>query len=232
MQNAVRKLRLALEIASSPAIAIDCFGGPAAKRIWQKLTARHPRFPLVGAKTFGAALQKIGPTNQLFTGSRFEMFRRRARKGEKAGYRFSEIDPTHHFDEILAVNTSSSTRQGKSMPASYTDPKQVRRHAPDPGHWFGIFDKSGTLRAYAHAPVFGDAFVFSRILGDARFFDDGIMYLLVRETMLEMARRRDSDGHPNWAFYDMFLGANPGLAEFKRRSGFRPARAQWRWVEK
>lgn len=232
MQNGVRKLRLALEIMRSPAITVDCFGGPAAKRIWQTLTARHPKFPLLRRKTFGAALQKIGPTSELFTGGRFEMFRRKARKAEKAGYRFSEIDPTKHFDEILAVNTSSATRQGKSMSPNYTDPKQVRRHAADPGHWFGIFDKSGTLRAYSHAPVFGDAFIFSRILGDARFFDEGIMYLLVRETISEMARRRDRNGHPNWAFYDMFLGAKTGLAEFKRRSGFNPTRVQWRWAEK
>jgi hypothetical protein len=38
-------------------------------------------------------------------------------------------------------------------------------------------------------------------------------------------------GAPSWAMYDTLWGAQPGLAEFKRRLGFSPYRVEWRWSE-
>jgi hypothetical protein len=226
------KLGLALEILRSPLITVDCFGGPSARRAWRAFTAPHPKLPLVGRKTFGVALQRIAPRDKLFAGGRFKTFRYNVRQAEKAGYRFSRIDPAERVEEIMAINRSALFRQGKRMHDSYTDPDRVRRASGDRGQWFGVEDRDGVLRAYCYAPVIGQVFVFSRILGDAQFLEHSIMYLLVRDTIREMAARREMSGSPDYAMYDMFLGANPGLIEFKRRSGFDPVRVRWRWVEK
>ena len=226
------KIQVIWETVRAPRLTIDCFGGDYAKLVWQVFTQRHPKFPLMRRNTFGTALQKMPAADKVLGGGAYKTMRSNIRKAQKCGYTFRAIRPEDHCDDVMAVNLSSIERQGKALDSSYTDLNAVRAYHAQPGDWFGVFDREDTLQAYTHVPVIGDVFVFSRILGNAALLNDGIMHMLVGETLREMAAKKDVSGHPNWAMYDMFIGGGPGLREFKRRTGFRPYRVTWKWVEK
>lgn len=220
------------ETVRNPKLVIDCFGDAYAKEIWSTFNERHPNFPLMRRKTFGAAMREIPSREQILDGPQFATTRRAVRKAEKAGYTFRSMRAADYFEQIIAVNRSSEERQGRPISLSYTDLKQVEAYNAQPGDWYGVFDKNGQLQAYTHVPIFGDAFLFSRILGNRTFLNDGIMHLLVAETLRVMGEKRDAAGHPNWAMYDMLIGAGAGLREFKRRTGFHPRRVRWRWINR
>jgi hypothetical protein len=155
---------------------------------------------------------------------------RKIRKAVANGYTFRRIDALDHLDDILSINCSSAHRQGKPIAPHYLDEAAVRKVAEQNPLSFGIFDRNGRLVAYAHTPIFGEVVVFSRILGHCSDLKCGVMYLLVHETLMHMRQRYLGDGHPRWAFYDMYLGARPGLRQFKDEAGFRPYRVVWEWV--
>lgn len=226
------KIRLILEVLRSPRVSIDVFGSRYSRETFEQFVSRHPRMPLFRLKTFGVELRDMAvPTEALFSGSRFELLRRKVRKAERLGYTVRRIGPADHAEEILAINRSAEMRQGERLPPYYVDEAEVRRYHLQPGHWFGVFDADGRLRAYCHAPIPGDFFLYSTILGDAARLDDGIMYLLVAQTTAYMHGRLLRRGYPRWAMYDMHIGGQEGLRQFKRRTGFRPARVSWRWRE-
>jgi len=226
----VQKLSLVLEVLKAPRQTIRCFGDTDARDIFDYFTSRHPKLPIFRRKTFGPALREIPKDPaEVQDGSQFSQMRRKVRKARKAGYRFAPIDPLRHFDDILRVNLSSESRQGEEMPAEYVDPDRVREEMSRSGEWFGVFAPDDRLAAYAYVPVFGETFVFWKILGSADALDDGVMYLLVAEVLEEMARRRQHNEGPRWAMYDMYIGGGNGLREFKRRTGFAPRRVTWRW---
>jgi hypothetical protein len=52
------------------------------------------------------------------------------------------------------------------------------------------------------------------------------MYLLLLEIICRLIEEREVD----YFMYDTFLGAQPGLRDFKRRVGFRPYRARYELV--
>jgi hypothetical protein len=222
------KRRLVLDVLRAPRVTIDCFGGDYSRSIYQAFNQRHPKLPLFRFKTFGVMLR---PVTEPFGGGKYEMMRRKVRVAERQGYSTREIQPDMHFCQILAVNRSSEARQGLRMSDDYINEKEVSLHNKKPGPWFGLFDQQGTLRAYSHTPILGDYFVYNRILGHASLVRHGIMYLLVRNTLLYMQDHRDRHGYPTWAMYDMYIGGRKGLREFKHRTGFAPARVSWRWIE-
>lgn len=154
----------------------------------------------------------------------------RVRRAKKLGHVVEAFDPAEHLEAIMRINTSAGERQGKEVSSGYTDQAQVERYNSRPGAWFGAFDSDHVLRAYTHVPVFRDFFLYSRILGEAARLDDGIMYLLVHDTIEHMSTQFAETGFPHWAMYDMYIGGTDGLRQFKRRSGFTPARVTWRWI--
>jgi hypothetical protein len=157
--------------------------------------------------------------------------RRKVRKAKKAGFMFRQIVPLDHFDEIMEINNSAAERNGSRMSSDYIDPDIVRQEMGRSGDWYGVFDHSGVLRAYAYVPVFGDTFVFWKILGHHAHLDQGLVYYLVHDTLMVMGQRRQRDGYPTWGMYDMYIGGPDGLRDFKRRTGFLPRRVKWRWID-
>lgn len=229
---AYKKLQLVLDVLRSERITIDCFGDNGAKYIWSYFTKRHPRLPIFRLKTFGASLREI-PLNpeEIASGSQYELMRRKVRKAKKAGFTFRQIRPADHFDEIMEINGSATERNGSRMTDDYVDPVLVREEMERPGDWYGVFDSEDMLRAYVYVPIFGDAFVFWKILGHHAYLEHGLVYMLVHETLAVMSERRRQAGSPLWGMYDMYIGGPDGLREFKRRNGFLPRRVDWRWVD-
>jgi hypothetical protein len=221
-----------LAVLRAPRVRIALYGGDEAKAVYRAFTARHRVFKVTKAKRWGVALVRLPASfDEYLAGGSMKNLRYERKRAEKAGYRYALISPHDHLDEILKINQSAPTRQGRAMSGSYLDPEQVAQ-AFRTRVISGIFDANGHLRAYADVPAIGDAFVFSRLLGHADDLEHGIMYLLVSEvirTYIEAAGQANLS--PKWAMYDTFWGASSGLAFFKERLGFRPYTVDWAWLE-
>jgi hypothetical protein len=218
------------EVLTSEKVSIAMYGGPEVGATFRRFTAPHRLVPFLQRKSWGAALLCVPEAPELYlVGSGYELVRRKRKKALRAGYAFRRVSATEHAHEMLAINRSAGQRQGKSMHPQYLDQAAVMSFCESIREVYGVFDGSGRMVAYAHAPMLGDVFCFSRLLGDARTLDDGTMYLLITEVVLDKMRLRGVPGAPLWAMYDMYWGGRAGLREFKRRLGFRPYRVTWLW---
>ncbi len=228
--NPFQAVQRAWEILQSDKIELRLYGDSGSKNVYKKFTSPHRLVPVIGAKEFGAALFKLpASVDDYLVGRKFEYVRRQRRKATKAGFYFDQFHAPDFVNAILRVNTSASRRQGREISASYIDESAVTDFCAHANNTYGIFDSRKELVAYVYVPVLGDICLFSRILGHADFLQFGIMYLLVTETIVKMIERRCEAGYPDWAMYDMFWGASPGLRFFKEKLGFRPYRVKWHW---
>ena len=219
-------------VLRAPRVRIAMSGEEEARAAFRSFTARHPRFKVTGAKRWGVALVPLPATfDEYLAGPSKEYLRRQRRRAEKAGYRYAVVTPRDRLPEILAINRSAPSRQGRAMATSYVDPTRVAETFAARPSLHGILDAQGTLRAYADVSRFGDVIVFSRILGHADDLEHGPMYLLVSEVIRSWVERRGANASPAWAMYDTFWGASSGLAYFKERCGFRPYTVEWVWSD-
>lgn len=222
-----------MAVYRSPRIRIEMYGDAHARRIYRAFSARHHRFRFTRAKRWGVALIRLPATmDEYLAGSSRELLRRKRRAAEKGGFRYAQVAAADHIDEILAINLSSPTRQGRSLPGYYLDREHVEETFRDRPMIHGILDPDGRLRAYAWVPRAGNFILFETLLGHADDLETGVMYLLMSEVIRSTIATRDQDGSPEWAMYDTFWGAAPGLAYFKERLGFKSYTVDWVWVDR
>ena len=222
-----------MTVLRAPRVRIEVYGDQHARRIYRAFVARHRVFKMTRAKRWGVALIRLPETmDEYLAGSSKELLRRKRRAAERAGYRYALLAAADHIDEILAINLSSPTRQGRGLPAYYLDREHVAATFSDRPEIHGILDSAGRLRAYAWVPRAGDFVLLETLLGHADDLDAGVMYLLISEVIGSTIRQRDANGSPGWAMYDTFWGAAPGLSYFKERTGFRPYTVDWAWVDR
>jgi hypothetical protein len=208
-------------------------GDAHARRLFRAFSARHRRFKVTQAKRWGVALIHLPPTiEEYLGGSSRALLRQKRRLAQRAGFRYSLVAAADHIDEILAINISSPTRQGRPLPGYYLDREHVEQTFRDRPTIHGILDASGHLRAYAWVPMAGDIVIFETLLGHADDLETGVMYLLISEVVGAAIASRDATGSPDWVMYDTFWGAAPGLVYFKERLGFKSYTVDWTWVER
>jgi hypothetical protein len=191
-------------------------------------TRPHPRYKVFRNKTMGIALIDLS-TFGGHTGGYLHSVRRsghagpQSRKATARGYRLRRIDRNDHVDEIHAIHTSCAQRQGRPMDESYLVKKSAYEDAP---HFecYGVFDADGRLAAYCSMGRYGNFVATDQLMGYKN--QDGIMYLLLLTIICRLIEEREVD----YFMYDTFLGAQPGLRDFKRRVGFRPYRARYELV--
>lgn len=153
--------------------------------------------------------------------------RRRALRAERLGYVFAEVDFSRHADDIFAINTSLTERQGRPMTDGYTtnrrrsplsvDQTRCARHRT---HTYGIL-KRDKLVAYLTLHRAGDLAMVSMILGHGDHFDAGIMFLLMQGVVGKQA------GSGGYFFYNVHSSGKDGLRWAKERYGFRPTDIEW-----
>lgn len=151
--------------------------------------------------------------------------RKRADRAERRGYVFNRIKRHLHPDEIFAINTSASHRQGREMAAGYRQPVSTeplpdypcRRHGV---HTYGVFHGE-TLVAYAFIYRSGDLALVSQILGHAQHLDQEVMYLLVQGVV------QWESPLGGFLVYNRYDSGSDGLRFFKDRCGFAPTRVEW-----
>jgi hypothetical protein len=231
--NPEQAFRLALELSRLPGVRIDLWGGEGCRQVYRSFIRPHPRFPLVQRKRHGVALVAVPDTfaGYLAGGARQAVRTNRKRALER-GYTFRRINPMEHMDEILAINSSTEARQGRPMEDGYLVSKAVRASFERAPSVFGVVDRKEALCAYLDLRTCGDVAILSRLLGHAELLDEGIMYLIVTETIRELIDQRRETGSPSWVMYDTWFGGRPGIRYFKQRLGFAPYRVRWRWVDR
>lgn len=151
--------------------------------------------------------------------------RKRAARCAAHGYAFTPFARHEHVDAIHAINTSLRERQGRPMSTGYLnrpvygpDEYTCRRHRINP---YGIFSDTGKLVAYAFIYRSGELALVSQILGHGDHLDQGVMHLLLRETVWA----ENSEG--GFLVYNRHDSGRPGLRQFKEWFRFRPTRIEW-----
>lgn len=209
------KARLHFDTALNPDLV------PRAHRLFTK---PHPRYRVVSNKSLGVALINLRAfaNGQAYLHS----LRQRghagyhSRRARERGYTVAEIDRNDYIDDIYQVNTSLEERQGRPMDPAY-GVKTEHYDASDGLRHFGVLDKLGRLVAYGDVGIYGDFAALNRSLGLKN--SDGVMYFL----LADVACRLIDDGHLNYFMYDTYLGALPGLRNFKKKLGFQPYRIHY-----
>jgi hypothetical protein len=219
--------RLACEIVRLPRaqLKFDSALNPELVRTtYACFTKRHPRYPLFRNKSLGIALIKLSEfktsAEYLQTIQAKDLGAHHSKKALSRGYVFREINRNDYIEDIYAINTSLEQRQGRPMDPAYFQ-KQLQYEDVESFRYYGVLAADGRLMAYCDVGIYGNFAATDRILG--YHSNDGIMYLL----LFEIACRLIDEGHLHYLMYDTFLGAQPGLRNFKRKLGFRPYRIRY-----
>jgi hypothetical protein len=152
--------------------------------------------------------------------------RKRSDRSWRLGYRFVEILRHEHADDLHAINTSTSHRQGRPMSDGYWQRPSI---TPDPiwgcarhgVHPYGVLSAGSALVAYLWLYRAGDLALVSQILGHADHLRNDVMYLLM-QGMLERERLS-----PGYVVYNRHDSGTDGLRYFKERIGFERTRVVW-----
>jgi hypothetical protein len=220
--NLFDHLRLIGDIARLPRarLRFDAALNPALiQRTHALFTMPHPRYRLVRHKTLGIALIDMrayaSGADYLHALRHKDNAGYQSRRARRRGYSVEEIDRNDYVDDIHRINTSLAERQGRPMDPAYAD-KIERYFAVDSFRYFGVLDRDRRLAAYCDVGIYGDFAATDRLLGYKN--SSGVMYLL----LADIACRLIDDGRYNYFMYDTYLGAKPGLREFKKKLGFQP----------
>src|SRR5450759_1272883 len=109
----------------------------------------------------GVALLRLPASQEEYLVSSSRLARRKRARALAAGFRYAAVAPMEHIDEILEVNRSSPSRQGRPRPSVYVTRDEVLAKIGTRPVIHAIFDTNGRLRAYADVLDIGDAFTFS-----------------------------------------------------------------------
>jgi hypothetical protein len=187
-------------------------------------SGRHPRYKVIGAKTFGVALMalnEVSGAEDYLADRRYA--RRRVRRATRLGYRTELFDAFAHQQDLLAIHASLPERQGRPIDPSYLDPDAQPRRGPHVDYLGVLLD--GTVVAYSRLDYVGDTAGLGRIMGHGDHLDNGVMWLLMSAIVEHVKSTRPQ---ARWLFYDTFFGAPAGLRAFKTNAGFRPYYVRWR----
>lgn len=202
----------------------SCISPCQINAIYKNFTRRHPRYPLIKNKTMGIALIDLSnfknSAEYLATVKKKDYAAYHGKIARRRGYSVKRINRNDFVHEIYEIHTSLDSRQGRPMDSPYLTLQTVYDEAP-PFQCYGVFNREGRLMGYCSFGQFGNFAATERILGHKN--NDGFMYLL----MLEIVCRLIDHGALRFFMYDTFMGAQPGLKNFKKRIGFQPYRVSY-----
>jgi hypothetical protein len=222
------RARLLLQLTRLPVARLRFESGIGAepiRRAHALFTRPHARYKVIGNKTMGMAVLDLKafdgePDAYLATVKRSGHAGPQSKKAAARGYRVRRIDRNEHVDDIHAIHTSSTERQGRPMDSNYLERKEAYE---DQAHFecLGVFDADDRLAAYCSMARYGNFVATDQLMGYKN--QDGVMYLLLSTIICRLIEEGDVD----WFMYDTFLGAKTGLRDFKRRVGLQPYRVRY-----
>jgi len=206
----------------------DPFYEQVVQSFYRDARRRHPRFPLIRNLQYGVALFPLPKKREDYLGLIEASARRNIKKALRLGYSVSPIDFNRHRAEIVAIIRSAPARQGPmpdglmsgEIPEISDPPSRTSFH--DYIH-LGV-KKDGELRAYCSCFVAGELFSVNDIFGHDAYQSDGIVPLLLTETVGYAITH-----HPQakYCMYDKYFGASTTLRRFKKKFGFLPHKVEW-----
>jgi hypothetical protein len=217
-----RLLRAGAELHRMPRAHLEFRSELNAENIrstYHAFTKPHPRYRLIKNKTVGIALIDLRkfktPADYLDTVRKRDFAGYHARRCIARGYQVRDIDRNCFIDEIHAINNSAETRQGRPMDDIYRTKVTSFEDYPNYGY-VGVMDNREQLLGYCNFAVLGNFAATERLIGYKN--NDGFMYLLLTEIICSLIEKKTV----NYLMYDTYLGAQPGLRNFKRKLGFSP----------
>lgn len=217
-----RLLRAGAEAYRLPRVQLDFHSAIQPEHIratHRTFTKPHPRYRLIKNKTVGIALIDLRkfktPEDYLATVRKKDFAGYHARRATSRGYRVRHISRNCFIDAIHEINNSSGTRQGRPMDDAYRIKQTSFTDYPHYAY-FGILDKRERLVGYCNLAILGNFAATERFIGNKN--NDGFMYLLLMEIICSLIEQKAV----NFLMYDTYLGAQPGLRNFKRKLGFSP----------
>jgi hypothetical protein len=220
-------VKAALALLKLPKARLDFYSCIAPCRIqatYKNFTRRHSRYPLIKNKTMGIALIDLSnfksSAEYLATVKQKDYAAYHGKIARRRGYTVRKIDRNNHIQEIHEINTSLDARQGRPMDMPYLTLQTEYDNGP-PFQCYGVFDIEGRLMGYCSFGTYGNFAATERILGHKN--NDGFMYLLLLEIICSLI----DQGALRFFMYDTFMGAQPGLKNFKKRIGFQPYRVSY-----
>jgi len=208
----------------------DPFFEKMTKTFFKDVTKPHPKMPIFGKLTRGAAINILTGDFSDYLKSIESSGMRNIKKAKRLGYTFARIEFNDYIDGVWDIRKSAPVRQGAmaadfmdTRPEEQTNPKSANLYHDYP--YFGIFDEKGVLAAYAGCCLAGDVIELSHFYGHAEHQKNGVVPLVIvsiAEYVLE--------NHPNIKayMYDGYIGASPTLKRFKKKFGFLPHHVKWR----
>lgn len=187
-------------------------------------TSRHPRYRVIANKTMGIALIDLSkfntPADYLATVKRKDYAGYHAKRAKARGYWVAPINRNEHVDAIHRINTSAESRQGRPMDEAYIVKETAFYDFPHIDY-LGVMDQAGQLMGYCNVANLGNFVATEKLIGIKN--GDGFMYLLLTEIVCRLIKEKKV----SYLMYDTYLGAQPGLRNFKRKLGFAPYRARY-----
>ena len=201
---------------------------PDINEMFLHFTKPHPRYKIIRNKSVGMAIVDLSGfadrSAYLSSVSRKDQGAYHGKRALRRGFIFQEIDQNSYIDDIHAINTSVSERQGRPMDPAYFERPTHYDKKPH-FRYFGILNSDGALVAYCNIATYGNFAATDRLLGYKN--NDGTMYLLLVEIICKLI----DDSQVQYFMYDTFLGAQEGLRNFKRRLGFQPYRVHYSLIQ-
>jgi hypothetical protein len=217
-----RLLRAGAEIHKMPRAQLEFHSKLHPEHInatHRTFTKPHPRYRLIKNKTVGIALIDLRkfktPADYLDTVRKRDFAGYHARRATSRGYQVRHIARNCFIDDIHEINNSAETRQGRPMDGVYRIKQTSFEDYPHYAY-FGIMDKSEKLVGYCNLAILGNFAATERVIGHKN--NDGSMFLLLTEMICSLIEQKTV----NFLMYDSYLGAQPGLRNFKHRLGFSP----------
>lgn len=152
--------------------------------------------------------------------------RKRASRSARLGYVSTEIlRRSLYVDDVFAVNTSLTERQGRPMTAGYLERPSASELDPITcdRHWTRMFATllDETLVAYSVVIRAGDLALVSQILGHGEHLKSDVMFLLFESVIDALA------GTDVAIVYNRADSGDVGLQYFKEKLGFEPREVTW-----
>jgi hypothetical protein len=227
IKNFLRLCKIAMQAIRLPKVKLEFTQSsdvPDMHEIFSHFTKPHPRFKIIRNKSVGMALVDLSEFSNrqayISSISRKDQGAYHGKRALRRGFTFHEIDRNAYIDDIHAINTSTTERQGRPMDPAYFEKPSFYEKRPN-FRYFGVLDPDGVLVAYCNIATYGNFSATDQLLGHKN--NDGTMYLL----LVEIICRLIDDREVQYFMYDTFLGAQDGLRNFKRRLGFQPYRVHY-----
>lgn len=232
----MNKIKTVLEILKLPKVKITIYNDDNYKDVYdlyKYFNKPHKKYKIFKNKTLGVMLLNIPKTaeeyEKMITGKNSVGYF--SRRCQKLGYHTEFFNQKDKLDEIYAINTSSTNRQGRKMSDKYLEfPSE--EEIKDNVKYLGVFNNDGLLVAYTRVTVTREFCIINKILGHSEYQNDNIMYLLLRDMVLYLIDHYKSilPEKDVYFMYDTFFGASEGLKLYKTRNKFVPYRVKWKYV--